>query len=146
MHKNPEPLDRRSLSTSQFLAAASRPRRAMNVKSRFQNSARIRLLQCSAEHAYWARPDVRVETSSISMNPSNSPDVTLTTWTTPFYATLLWAAASSTAAILTRTAEDSGMIVSLGEWVLYEALRQVAQWQREQAPSVAVAVNVSPNA
>jgi diguanylate cyclase (GGDEF)-like protein len=41
-------------------------------------------------------------------------------------------------------AEDSGLIVSLGEWVLDEALRQVAQWQREQALSVAVAVNVSP--
>jgi diguanylate cyclase (GGDEF)-like protein/PAS domain S-box-containing protein len=41
-------------------------------------------------------------------------------------------------------AEDSGLIVSLGEWVLDEALRQVAQWQREQALSIAVAVNVSP--
>jgi len=41
-------------------------------------------------------------------------------------------------------AEDSGLIVSLGEWVLDEALRQVAQWQREQTLSVAVAVNVSP--
>jgi EAL domain-containing protein (putative c-di-GMP-specific phosphodiesterase class I) len=41
-------------------------------------------------------------------------------------------------------AEDSGLIVSLGEWVLDEALRQVAQWQREQSLSVAVAVNVSP--
>jgi diguanylate cyclase (GGDEF)-like protein/PAS domain S-box-containing protein len=41
-------------------------------------------------------------------------------------------------------AEDSGLIVSLGEWVLDEALRQVAQWQREQALLLAVAVNVSP--
>jgi EAL domain-containing protein (putative c-di-GMP-specific phosphodiesterase class I) len=41
-------------------------------------------------------------------------------------------------------AEDSGLIVSLGEWVLDEALRQVAQWRREQSLSVAVAVNVSP--
>jgi diguanylate cyclase (GGDEF)-like protein/PAS domain S-box-containing protein len=41
-------------------------------------------------------------------------------------------------------AEDSGLIVPLGEWVLDEALRQVAQWQREQVLSVPVAVNVSP--
>jgi diguanylate cyclase (GGDEF)-like protein/PAS domain S-box-containing protein len=41
-------------------------------------------------------------------------------------------------------AEDSGLIVSLGEWVLDEALRQVARWQREEALSIAVAVNVSP--
>lgn len=41
-------------------------------------------------------------------------------------------------------AEDSGLIVSLDEWVLNEALRQVALWQREQSLSVAVAVNVSP--
>jgi diguanylate cyclase (GGDEF)-like protein len=41
-------------------------------------------------------------------------------------------------------AEDSGLIVSLGEWVLDEALRQVAEWQRQQALSVVVAVNVSP--
>jgi diguanylate cyclase (GGDEF)-like protein/PAS domain S-box-containing protein len=41
-------------------------------------------------------------------------------------------------------AEDSGLIVPLGEWVLDEALRQSAQWQREEALSLAVAVNVSP--
>lgn len=41
-------------------------------------------------------------------------------------------------------AEDSGLIVSLGEWALNEALRQVSEWQREQSLSVAVAVNVSP--
>lgn len=41
-------------------------------------------------------------------------------------------------------AEESGLIVSIGEWALDEALRQVSQWQREQALSLAVAVNVSP--
>jgi diguanylate cyclase (GGDEF)-like protein len=41
-------------------------------------------------------------------------------------------------------AEESGLIVQLGEWVLDEALRQAAQWQREHALSVAVAVNLSP--
>jgi diguanylate cyclase (GGDEF)-like protein/PAS domain S-box-containing protein len=41
-------------------------------------------------------------------------------------------------------AEDSGLIEAIGEWVLNEALRQVAQWRREHSLSVAVAVNVSP--
>ena len=53
-------------------------------------------------------------------------------------------AASSARPTFIPIAEDSGLIVSLGEWVLDEALRQVAEWQRQQALSVVVAVNVSP--
>ncbi len=40
-------------------------------------------------------------------------------------------------------AEDSGLIVPLGEWVLNEACRQLAVWRRAR-PSLRVAVNVSP--
>ena len=51
---------------------------------------------------------------------------------------LLWAAASSTAAIVTGTAGDSGMIVSLGEWVLDEALAQVRKWADIGIPAIRV--------
>ncbi|WP_102128158.1 putative bifunctional diguanylate cyclase/phosphodiesterase [Deinococcus planocerae] len=41
-------------------------------------------------------------------------------------------------------AEDAGLIVPIGTWVLGEACRQNAAWQREGLPPVRVAVNVSP--
>jgi len=40
-------------------------------------------------------------------------------------------------------AEDSGAIVEIGEWVIQEACRQNAKWQRAGAPPLRVAVNVS---
>lgn len=40
-------------------------------------------------------------------------------------------------------AEESGLVVELGQWVLAEAARQVAQWHSEGHDHVYVAVNVS---
>jgi diguanylate cyclase (GGDEF)-like protein/PAS domain S-box-containing protein len=40
-------------------------------------------------------------------------------------------------------AEETGLIVDLGEWVLNEACRQAAQWNRESLSPLRVAVNVS---
>jgi len=40
-------------------------------------------------------------------------------------------------------AENSGMIVAIGEWVLRTACNQAKEWQREGGRSVPVAVNVS---
>ncbi|HEY9278429.1 MAG TPA: EAL domain-containing protein [Eoetvoesiella sp.] len=41
-------------------------------------------------------------------------------------------------------AEDTGMIVSIGEWVFKEAARQAAQWRRGGNPDFQVSINVSP--
>jgi len=41
-------------------------------------------------------------------------------------------------------AEDSGLIVEIGDWVLTRACEQVAQWRRTLAPDLIVAVNLSP--
>ena len=40
-------------------------------------------------------------------------------------------------------AEESGMIVGIGEWVLREACNTLADWQRAGLPGVTMAVNVS---
>lgn len=40
-------------------------------------------------------------------------------------------------------AEQTGVIVELGEWVLYEACRQVRSWQLAESPDLTLAVNIS---
>jgi diguanylate cyclase (GGDEF)-like protein/PAS domain S-box-containing protein len=42
-----------------------------------------------------------------------------------------------------RIAENSGLIVPIGEWVLRTACRQAKKWQDEGLPAISVAVNVS---
>jgi EAL domain-containing protein (putative c-di-GMP-specific phosphodiesterase class I) len=40
-------------------------------------------------------------------------------------------------------AEDTGLIVPIGEWVLHETCRQVMLWRQQGLPPVRVAVNIS---
>ncbi len=40
-------------------------------------------------------------------------------------------------------AEESGLIVAIGEWVLHEACRQHAEWIKQGLPHLRIAVNVS---
>jgi len=40
-------------------------------------------------------------------------------------------------------AEDSGLILSIGEWVIERACRQAMEWQRAGLPALPIAVNVS---
>lgn len=41
-------------------------------------------------------------------------------------------------------AEESGLIVALGEWVLKNAIAQAAQWQRDDGRYLRMAINIAP--
>ncbi len=41
-------------------------------------------------------------------------------------------------------AEESGLIVSIGEWVLISACKQIQQWQRQGLSKISISVNLSP--
>ena len=41
-------------------------------------------------------------------------------------------------------AEETGMIVDIGNWVFHEAVKQAAQWRQTHDPDFQVSVNVSP--
>jgi EAL domain-containing protein (putative c-di-GMP-specific phosphodiesterase class I) len=41
-------------------------------------------------------------------------------------------------------AEESGLILSIGEWVLQEVCRQILEWKKKGLRSIRVAINVSP--
>lgn len=43
------------------------------------------------------------------------------------------------------SAEESGFIEELGNWVIWEACRQVHEWKKQQDPIIPIAVNVSVN-
>jgi len=43
------------------------------------------------------------------------------------------------------TAEESGLILQIGDWVLRSAIESAAGWQRGRWPQVRVAINVSPS-
>lgn len=40
-------------------------------------------------------------------------------------------------------AEECGLILDIGEWVLHEACKQLKQWQQQGLPDITIAVNVS---
>lgn len=46
-------------------------------------------------------------------------------------------------ALLISVAEDTGLIIELGRWVVQEAIRQLAQWQQQGYPLKPVAINFS---
>jgi diguanylate cyclase len=41
-------------------------------------------------------------------------------------------------------AEESGLILEIGDWVIREACRQAREWQQRRLPFIRIAVNVSP--
>ena len=40
-------------------------------------------------------------------------------------------------------AEETGLIVPIGEWVLKNACKQIKEWQEQGYPLISVAVNLS---
>jgi len=43
-----------------------------------------------------------------------------------------------------KIAEDTGLVLPIGRWVLHTACAQAVEWQRQGLPTIVVSVNVSP--
>lgn len=86
---------------------------------------------------------LNAETFTLAYQPIVTPDGAITA----FEALLRWhhpVRGWVSPADVVELAEEIGLIGALGQWVLREACTQVAQWQRDFNPSLAVSVNLSP--
>ncbi len=103
-----------NLATSEHLSLESRLRRALD----------------NHELELYYQPQVRTETGRIVGLEA------LLRWNDPEYGIVY-------PDQFIPIAEDSGLILPIGEWVLYEACRQIQAWNAKGLPRVFVSINVS---
>lgn len=121
----------RAKSTGRNSVRAYAPGLELNANSKFAMQEELRLALARQEFHLLYQPLIDIESGGIAAMEA------LLRWTHPVRGTVL-------PADFIPLAEETGLIVAIGRWVLQEACRQGKAWQQQGGAQLRICVNVSP--
>ncbi|MGX9133475.1 EAL domain-containing protein [Rummeliibacillus sp. JY-2-4R] len=106
-----------------------------NMEDQFRNTALIEGHLCNAinknELMVYYQPQIDLETEKITSFEA------LLRWQNPKFGFV-------PPSTFIPIAEDSGLIIEIGDWVLEQACKQLYEWKKQGISNIRVAVNISP--